>query len=429
MDKRVAYLSFFSELYSLQFNDFIMRSVLLIFAALIIVCSCQSGNKIKTKSAEEGARSPREIILTDNDFGISLFQEIAASQQDVNVFISPASISIALAMTYNGAGGATKAAMENTLMKSGFTPDDINRHNRNVIDTLMHADPKVQMEIANAIWYRNDFKVLAEFVAVNHSYYRAQVNAADFGDPATGKKMNDWVKENTHGKIAEIVDQITRDAVMYLINAVYFKGVWQEEFDAKRTQNLEFTTGRGAQLTVPMMQKRDSFRYMHHYQLAGIELPYGAGNFSMIVLLPDHGLSLKQAIDSLTSERLDSILHKMDRKEVILALPRFRFEYTRSLNDDLLKMGMGIAFSEEADFSGINKTGGIMISEVLHKTFVEVNEEGTEAAAVTAVKIVKSSFREDQQPVYFTADHPFIFIICEKNTGSVVFIGCLNNPA
>jgi len=406
-----------------------MKAIMIFFAALVILNSCETEDKPVTKVSIVVSKTTQEIIQADNDFGISLFKEVVASDNEAgNIFISPTSVALALAMTYNGANGDTKVAMENTLKKNGFTLDEINQSYKSLIGALISVDPKVLLEIANSIWYRQGFFVLPDFITVNSIYYNAEVNSIDFNDPSAKDVINGWVKENTHGKIAEIIDQIPQEAVMYLINAIYFKGIWYSEFDKEKTTDGPFTTGEELKVMVPMMQQQDTFRYAHYDKLACVELPYGQGNYTMIILLPDMGIDLQEIITSLTPESWNSMINSLSNQDVVIHLPKFKFEYKNTLNDELTSMGMGIAFSDAADFSRISETGWLKISKVLHKTFIEVNEEGTEAAAVTAVEIGYTSIGGETSPVFFAVDRPFIFAIREKDTGSIVFIGSVKDP-
>lgn len=406
-----------------------MKTIGIFLTALAILNACETENLPQTENKINVDKTTREIIQADNDFGITLFKEVAASDAEAdNVFISPTSVALALAMTYNGAGGDTKTAMENTLKKAGFTLEEINQSYKSLMGALVSVDPGVLLEIANSIWYRQDFSVLPDFISVNSTYYQAQVNSLDFSDPLAKVIINNWVKENTHGKIAEIIDQIPEEAVMYLINAIYFKGIWRSEFDREKTTDKVFTTGEGLQITVPMMQQQDTFRYARYDNLSCVELPYGQGNFNMIILLPETGVDIQEIIAALTPESWNSIIQSLSDREVVIQLPRFKFEYKNTLNDELTGMGMGLAFSDQADFSKISSPARLAISRVLHKTFVEVNEEGTEAAAVTAVEIVNTSIGETAPPVFFFVNRPFVFAIRESDTGAIVFMGSVKNP-
>jgi serpin B len=308
----------------------------------------------------------------------------------------------------------------------GLTADEINTSYKSLIDALVSVDPKVLLEIANSIWYREGFTVLPEFVTTNQQYYHARVSALDFGDPGAPGVINGWVRDNTHNRIEKIVDAISDETVMYLINAIYFKGIWQYEFDIENTAEGPFYLEDG-QVSVEMMNQTTTLRHAIHDILSIVELPYGQGNFSMIVLLPQPAYTTDHIVASLTPENWESWMNSLTDRNLDLRLPKFTFEYKNQLNEELEALGMGVAFSDMADFSGINGTGGLRISKVLHKSFVEVNEEGTEAAAVTSVEMVNTSYPGPVNTTFYV-DRPFLFAIRENSTGTILFIGLVRNP-
>jgi serpin B len=411
-----------------------MKAIKFVIPAIVILLlgySCE-----KTKVEESG---PKEINLTqkgkilvdsDNLFGINLFKEVLkAEEPEENVMISPLSVSLALAMTYNGADGDTKEAMEKTLELSGLTVDEINENYKMLIDALASVDPKVLMSIANSIWYKHTFEVEQDFINVNQNYFYAEVSPLDFYDPDAVTTINNWVADKTNDKITEILDKIPRDAVMYLINAIYFKGIWKYEFDESDTEEKPFYLSDGTTKDVPMMVQEASFNYLSNDIIQAVEMQYGAGNYSMIILLPQSNKTLDDIIDRLSNENWNRWLSEFyEAEKVQIHLPRFKFEFEDSLNNELINMGMGIAFDQfNADFSKINPNGGLFISRVIHKTFIEVNEEGTEAAAVTLVEICReiSGIETD---IHFYVNQPFIFAIKEKYTNAIIFMGKVMEP-
>lgn len=409
-----------------------MKTIKFVIPAIVILLlgySCE-----KTKVEEPG---PKEINLTqkgkilveaDNLFGIKLFKEVLkAEDPEKNVMISPLSVSLALAMTYNGADGSTKEAMEKTLELSGFTIDEINENYKMLIDALVSVDPKVLMSIANSIWYKQTFEVEQDFINVNQNYFYAEVSPLDFGNPDAVTTINNWVADKTNDKITEILDAIPADAVMYLINAIYFKGIWKYEFDESDTEEKPFYLSNGTTKDVPMMVQEGSFNYLSNDILQAVEMPYGAGNYSMIILLPQYNKTPDDIIGQLSNENWNRWLSEFyEAEKVQIHLPKFKFEYKNKLNDELINMGMGIAFGN-ADFSKINPNAGLYISRVLHKTFIEVNEEGTEAAAVTLVELRESS-TGGETGIHFYVNQPFIFAIKEKYTNSIIFMGKVMEP-
>jgi serpin B len=382
----------------------------------------QPGKKININ------KTTADMVKADNAFGLELFQEVLTLDDAAkNVFISPVSVALALAMTYNGADGDTKTAMENVLKKNGFTLDEINEGYKSLMDALVSIDPKVLLEIANSIWYRKGYDVLPQFIDVNKEFYDALVYPLDFNKPNAPDAINNWVKDKTHGKIREIIRQIPAETVMYLINAIYFKGSWQYEFDKEQTDDDEFYPDDGSSVMVPFMQQQGTFRYGTNELFSMVEMAYGQGDFSMLVLLPNANHTTNEIVDSFTPENWNGWIEGLTEKTMEIHLPKFTYEYKNLLNDELTALGMGVAFADTADFSKINSTDKLFISKVLHKSFVEVNEEGTEAAAVTSVEISLTAF-PGPEPLQFFVDHPFLFAIREKNTGTILFIGRVRNP-
>jgi len=394
--------------------------------ALLSAGACEKNADEPVYRQIEITKTTSEIIKGDNAFGFKMLNEIIASGETANnIFISPTSISLALAMVYNGADGETKLEMEDALMKSGFTREEINESYKSLIAALLSVDPKVKVQIANSIWYRMGFQVQQDFIDVNKEYYDAEVSSLDFNLPEAPGVINNWVEDKTNGKITSIVDQIPDEAVMYLINAIYFKGIWTYEFDEAKTDSRIFHLMTG-DVNVPFMNQKATINYSVNDTLSFIELPYGQGNYSMIVLLPAEGKTTGDITGALTPENWDRWTGNLSEHEVNISLPRFSFRYENKLNDELANMGMPTAFTDSADFSGINPLEQLFISKVIHKSFVEVNEEGTEAAAVTSVEVGVTSVGDD---IYFIADKPFVFAIREKSTGTIMFLGRLMDPS
>ena len=365
----------------------------------------------------------KSLVLSNNAFGFDVFRTINKSENgDKNIFISPLSISLALAMTYNGANGDTKTEMQNTLRFPELSADEINGYFQKLSNTLLDLDPTVKLGIANSIWYRQEFSVLPDFISINKSYYNAEVQALDFADPASVKKINGWVAGKTNNKIPKVIDVLDPDLVMLLINAIYFKGQWTYDFDKNMTVEGPFHVSPAEQNNVPFMHQKGTFHYYSNDSLQILEMPYGQGNFSMVVLLPKQGYTASALAGGLNSEIWNGWLADTARANVDIAMPKFKFEYERILNSDLQGLGMMKAFGP-ADFSKINPDADLYISFVKHNSFVDVNEEGTEAAAVTVVGVAVTSI--PQEPVYipFVADRPFLFVIRETTTNTILFMG------
>ncbi|MCG9133269.1 serpin family protein [Candidatus Poribacteria bacterium] len=370
------------------------------------------------------------VVTANTHFGFDLFDEIRKSEQDKNIFISPLSISTALAMTLNGASNETEQAMANTLQLQGLDPESINTSYAGLRQALQVADPKVILTIANSLWARQGIPFKQDFLQRNTQFFGAEVSTLDFADPNTLTTINQWVNTNTNGKIEKILDEINPDAVLFLINAIYFKGTWQTEFDPLHTRDGTFHLGTGDEKQVPMMTRTGDYRSYenHEEKFQAISLPYGDGQMSMYIFLPYSESDLNTFLEGLNAENWESWMSQFHEKEVFLSIPKFKLEYEKTLNNPLQSLGMGIAFapmaadfSRMADLETLGKN--LYIGEVLHKAVVEVNEEGTEAAAVTSVGIRTTSL-----PPQFIADRPFFFAIRDNETKTVLFMGTVVAP-
>ena len=405
------------------------KSTLFILMAAILYVGCdlfQDNVENEINLTEKTAR----LIEAENDFGFELFKNVYTSETEFeNIMVSPLSVSLALAMTYNGANGETKSAMEKTLKVYGLTPDDINTSYRDLVEALKSLDPKVLLEIANAIFYRDDFTVENEFVSINKNFYDAEVSALDFNSPQAVNTINEWVAEKTNDKIETILEEITGDQVMFLLNAIYFKGIWQTEFNTESTESLPFYLENETSIQTETMQRLDTLPYTSNDLFSAVQLSYGKGNYNMFVFLPEPGRNIQEIVDKLDKDNWETWMESFqETQSVDIKLPRFKYDYEITLNEVLTEMGMGIAFTGAADFTGINKNGGLQIGFVKHKTFVEVNEEGTEAAAVTIVSIEYTSVTPGPQKGPFYVNRPFVYAITEKDTGAILFIGTVKNP-
>ena len=368
----------------------------------------------------------KALVLSNNAFGFDIFRKINDSERaDNNVFISPLSISLALAMTCNGANGDTRTEMQNVLRFPDLSADEVNGYFHSLSNALMNLDPTVNLGIANSIWYRHDFPVLPEFIKVNKDSYNAEVQSLDFDNPASVNTINHWVALKTNDRITKVIDEIDPYQVMLLINAIYFKGQWTYNFDKNATADGIFHLFSTGQSTVSFMQQQGTFNYYSNDSLQMVEMPYGQGNFSMIVLLPADGYSVSSLANGLSPEIWNEWTDNLRKINVKLSLPKFKFEYERELNNDLIDLGMRKPFSIiDADFTKINAQGNLYISLVKHNSFVEVSEEGTEAAAVTTVAISTTSIGPEEPAfIPFIADRPFVFAIRETTTNTLIFMG------
>ncbi len=406
-----------------------MRRAQVIVVLLIVVFIFHCGEHIsgpETSETRELTVTEKHLVESGNDFSLKLFRELNKDEIGENMFISPLSVSYALGMTLNGAVGTTYDAMAKTLELQGMSIEEINKSYQSLMKLLTTLDPKVIFEIANSIWYREGFHVEKEFIDVNKEFFNALVRALNFNDPASVDIINGWVTEKTHGLIEEVIDEIDPATIMFLINALYFKGTWLYEFDPDDTKPATFYQDGGSETEVQMMSQRAEFLYYASDQFQAIDLPYGSEKFSMTVFLPRIGIKVDDLISQMNDQTWSNWIHVFpkEKQEVNLYLPRFTIEYEKSIREVLISLGMGIAFTGAADFSNINRNGGLFISDVNHFTYVKVDEEGTEAAAVTVVEIRVASVGSPIMRI----DRPFFFVIRENQNDTILFMGKVMNP-
>ena len=364
--------------------------------------------------------SETKLVSATNDFSFALFRRLSVAQKDSNVFTSPLSASMALGMTMNGAAGSTYDQMKSALAFGNASEQEINGAYKSLITLLLGLDPAVDVRIANSIWYRTGFPVAQTFLDVTKSSFDAQATALDFSSPTAPKTINDWVSAATVGKIPTIIDAIDGDQVMFLINAIYFKGSWREKFDPAETRDAQFRGVAGSQ-PMKLMHRNGKMGVLYTPDFIAVDLPYGNSAYTMTALLPAEGKSVDALAASLEGGAWASWMSQLREGTVDLYFPRFKLEWERMLISDLESLGMRDAFVRGgANFSRLTTGGGtnLFINIVKQKTYVDVNEEGTEAAAVTNVGIMLTSA---PAPVRF--DRPFLFAIRERLSGTVVFMG------
>ena len=409
-----------------------MRRVIAAVAGLWVLVALGCDEDVQTPDIDGLPRDlevgEEQLIESDNSFGLKLFREVHAEEEaGANIFVSPLSVAMALGMAYNGADGTTLEAMQETLELQGLSIDEVNRSYRSLIDLLANLDSSVQFTLANSIWIRENFPVEQEFTDVNVEYFNAEVAALDFDDPSALGTINAWVDEKTNGKITEIVESISPEIIMFLINAIYFKGNWTTQFDPNLTRQNVFNLADGGTVQVPMMTHGSEVELGTYYEdgVLVADLPYGGKAYSMTIVLPDHGRNVDSLVATLDADTWQRWIDGMSAAEMEVYLPRFTLEYEIELNDALKALGMEVAFDElNADFSKINDQVQLFLSRVKHKTYVDVNEEGTEAAAVTSVEVGVTS-----APVAVRVDRPFLFAIRERFSGTILFIGVIHDPS
>jgi serpin B len=382
----------------------------------------------QTVAQAEPAAVDSRLISANTRFGFKLFSEMQRHSEG-NMLISPSSVSIALAMTYNGASGETQQAMAQTMELSDLSVAEINQANAALLTTLETADTTVELAIANSLWGRADYAFRPEFLQRNQDFYEAEVDRLDFASADAVDRINRWVDQQTQGKIPTILDQIDPNDVLFLINATYFKGSWTQAFDPDQTLDRPFYLADGTQKPHPMMTQTGEYRYLETDQFQAVRLPYGQERFSFYVFLPRQGYRLSEFQATLNAENWEVWLNQLRVRNGAIQLPRFQLEYSAGLKDALATLGMAPAFDpDRADFTGISPQP-VFISSVRHKTFIEVNEAGTEAAAVTAVITRTTSAPVEIEPPFeMTIDRPFFYAIRDDRTGAILFMGTIVNP-
>ncbi len=401
----------------------------------------------QTPAPEKGAESRKTekkmVVEGNNEFALELYAKLRSAEG--NLFFSPYSISSALAMAFVGARGSTEEQMAavlhfptniNKAEDSARMPLDRRRFASvfgEVIKDLNNRgrEGRYKLAVANALWAQKDYGILAEFLELAKTGFDGKLQEVDFVSASEKARttINAWVEERTNEKIKDLIAKGVLDSMtrFVLTNAVYFKGDWASKFNEERTEDAPFTLASGDRIDVPMMNQVKKFGYMETDAFQALELPYVDDELSMIILLPKKLDGLTELEKGLTPESLSQILEDIHKQEVVVSIPKFKMTSQFSLADVLKSMGMQDAFSDRADFSGINGQKNLLISAVIHKAYVDINEEGTEAAAATAVTIKLTSIGPVQTPI-FRADHPFLFLIRDNNSGSILFFGRLMSP-
>ena len=397
-------------------------------ASFIVLGACSATEpgrapELLTALPRELTADEQRVSHASNAFTLALFRGLNQAQPDSNVFVSPLSVSFALGMAMNGAEDQTFDEMRQSLGFAGATLDEINRGYAGLMALESGLDPTTTFTIANSVWIRQGFPVKQPFIDQVRATFDAQVRSSPF-DAATITAVNGWVSEQTKGRIPTILDEIRDEDVMFLINAIYFKGHWREAFDPDATSPGGFMGGDGRERSAMLLRQEGTLRYRETERYQAVDLPYGNGAFAMTVILPRPDGTPADLLAGLDPASWRDLVAGLREETVHLTLPRFRLDYARSLGPDLAALGMGMAFEAgRADFSRIADMDGLFLTRVEQKTFVEVNEEGTEAAAATAVGVGVTS-----APLTFAmvVDRPFFFAIRERFSGALLFVGVMN---
>lgn len=406
-------------------------SIMILLASGLIGCGSSDNGGQKKAAVDPPVLETFPQRL--DKLAIKLHRQVATEDGVKNIFLSPLSLELALAMTMNGSGGETRSSIENALELSGLSAEEINNLNKELMNWLDETDPEITLDIANSLWARQDVPFSDDFLNLNKNYYDAEIESLDLQSDSAVKTINNWVKDNTNGKITEIIKPpISPQTILLLLNAIYFKGSWSERFEESETEDMEFTKGDGSKEETPMMHNMGNFEYLENDLFQAVRLPYGGGNMAMYVFLPKDVDGLQEFIESLNAEEWSSWLSGFAEMEGDLRLPRFKIEYEKTLNDALAALGMGVAFTDQADFSKMivpgKMTDPVRIKTVKQKTYVDVNEEGTEAAAVTSVEMELTAVPEPGEKFEMTVDHPFYFVIRDDPSGTILFTGSIVDP-
>jgi len=408
-----------------------MKIVLFALISLFLISGCVQDSPVVVPVDDSGATHEAVSAVVDgsNQFALDLYKEYSAEEK--NIFFSPWSISSALAMTYEGAREKTAEEMkevlhfsESSLMRPGFAK---------LTNQINSADNSYKLSTANALWPEENYVFLQDYLDLTQKYYGSKITNLDYVNKSEESRViiNSWVEEKTNNKIKDLIPQglITPDTALVLTNAIYFKGNWFTQFKEENTLENDFKVSSDKKVKAQMMHafgEDAEFKYGENNELKIIELPYVEEELSMLVILPNEG-SLDSVEQSFSIEKLEEWKSTLVKQQVGLYLPKFKFETKYSMSETLQEMGMPTAFSPSADFSGMTGKKDLFISAVIHQAFVEVNEEGTEAAAATAVIMDKLEAMPKPIPE-FKADHPFIFIIQENETGNILFMGRVIDP-
>jgi len=369
------------------------------------------------------------LIESSNDFVFELFHNINDQEGDQNFFFSPLSVEYALGMTLNGADQETYEAIRGVLKNESLSEEEINGSYLSLTQFLSGLDKTVLLKIANSVWFRKDLTVKEAFKQAVQIYYDAGITGLDFSDPASKDVINGWVSDKTEGLIEDLIDQIPNGVVMYLINAIYFKADWKYKFDKSLTTPGSFMLENGNSIETDLMTSEGTkVQYFSNDFVRLVDIPYGNGQFAMTILVPTWNHSLEDITSTLDEPHYNEWIALSEEATSKLTMPKFKIEYKTLLNTSLTDMGMGIAFTDGADFSRLFEDPlDLFISRVIHQAVIEVNEEGSEAAAATAVEIMETSL--PPEPENILINQPFIFLIREKHSGVILFAGKLMDPS
>lgn len=401
--------------------------------ALLVSCEKENGSDIPQRNDIVLTRAESEVMEAGNDFSFGLLREIAQEKDYRNIFLSPISAHIATCMLANGATGETYSQIVNTLGYDGFSIDDVNSAYRTLLEGLKRVDTSTELDIANSIWVKDDFPVSSDYVSDMAEIYDAYVKNLDFKSSSAIKTINSWCSQKTGKMIPSAIDRIEDETVMLLMNAVYFKGKWKERFSGSDTYDEEFTTLGGQKQQRDFMHITKQFKYSQDEdgRVRMCEIPYGNGGFVMDVVLPDTDIDFREFIAGMTGEKWKDMFTYTGSHEVVLSLPKFKLESNYELTDALMAMGMELPYDKDkADLKKMcsDPLWQLWVGKTTQKSVIEVDEKGTKAATVTTHHVKgETAAGPPAGRVVFKADHPFLFLIRETTSDTILFIGTLTD--
>jgi serpin B len=394
-------------------------------------CSNMGEKQPKIISTQQTDSEAESLNEASNLFALSIFDQIRESK-NVNYFFSPYSIHQALLMAMNGNEGEILEEFRLVLKVKGFALDDLNNNNLELSGLLQKADPKVTFNIANSIWYREGLSLQSGFQKTIETNYQAYAKSLDMASPQAAGTINRWIEEKTQGMIKDMIKDVSPEAVMFLVNAIYFKGDWEFPFDPNQTRKVPFYLENGQEIKVDMMMSKSKAKLNSYRdgQMQYLEIPYGSGTYSMGVVFQREG-NISELESQITLENLNRWKKESYRTDILLQMPKFKMSYRMDdLSSDLKKLGLQKAFEPRKDNFTLlfdQETKEKFISKVIHEAKIEVDEKGTEASAATGIEIGVTSMPEPPQVI--TLDRPFIFFIREESSGVILFMGKLGNPS
>jgi len=398
---------------------------LLVVGTMILPSACTQDKSSPAPVEGKPIALSARVASKTTDFAFDLTRKIDATEPaEDNIFVSPLSLHIALGMLMNGAEGETREGIIQALRSDGLSADELNKAYNTLLKELPEADNKVKLAIANSMWYRNGFAVKSSFKDVLSDVFAAQIYGESF-DGSTVRKINQWASEKTQGKVDQVIDQIDGGLVMFLMNALYFKGDWAIPFDKNKTRDHDFKLASGGSRKVPMMFLEEKLQGYSDNDMDVVILPYSSGQFNLTLFVPKEGKDVHTLIQELDSKKWETIQNGNFNVKTYLGLPKFTLKYDINLNEVLSDMGMAKVFTDQAELGGI-ADASLLVSFVKQNTFLGIDEVGTEAAAVTTIGVELTSVNQPQRTVI--ADRPFFFTISENTSNTILFTGRIMNP-